>query len=250
MLAGRPLDLLLFLEESFEIRIRFLEQGAGVSSGSSAASRQRQPAAAWRRTTRRDAEHRRGRRSRRRPWPLPWSPCPRRGPCRGGCCPCRATPSRRCGRRWCGPRGGRSRCRRGSVCSGTRPSRYHSVRAISEPPRRPEHCTRMPRAPAFWAFWTARFMARRNATRPASWSATPCAISAASSSGCLISWMLSCTFGLPVIFVSPARRRSASEPRRPITMPGRAVCTSTRRRSRVRSTSTRLIAACGSWVIR
>ena len=50
-----------------------------------------------------------------------------------------------------------------SVCSGTRPSRYHSVRAISAPPRRPEHCTWMPRAPAFWALCTARFMARRNA---------------------------------------------------------------------------------------
>ena len=131
------------------------------------------------------------------------------------------------------------------VCSGTRPSRYHSVRLISAPPRRPEHCTRMPRAPAFCAFCTARFMARRKATRPASWSATPWAISAASSSGCLISWMLSWTLLLPVILASSARRRSASAPRRPMTMPGRAVCTSMRRRSRVRSTSMRLIAACG-----
>src|SRR5262252_5690119 len=108
-----------------------------------------------------------------------------------------------------------------SVCSGTRPSRYHSVRAISEPPRRPEHCTRMPSAPAFCAFCTARFIARRKATRPASWSATPWAMSAASSSGCLISWMLSWTLLLPVMAVSPARRRSASAPRRPITGPGR-----------------------------
>ena len=34
-----------------------------------------------------------------------------------------------------------------SVCSGTRPSRYVSYRAISEPPRRPEQATRMPWAP-------------------------------------------------------------------------------------------------------
>ena len=68
--------------------------------------------------------------------------------------------------------------------------------AISEPPRRPEHCTRMPWAPAFCAVCTARFMARRKLTRPASWSATPWAIRAASSSGCLISWMLSWTLAL------------------------------------------------------
>jgi len=93
-------------------------------------------------------------------------------------------------------------------------------------------------------------MARRNATRPASWSATPWAISAASISGCLISMTLSWTLGLPVILVRPARRRSASEPLRPMTMPGRAVWTSTRSLSRVRSISTRLIAACGSSVMR
>jgi hypothetical protein len=108
----------------------------------------------------------------------------------------------------------------------------------------------MPRAPAFCAFWTARFMARRNAMRLASWSATPCAISAASSSGCLISWMFSWTFGLPVSLVRSARSSSAWAPRRPMTMPGRAVCTSTRRRSRVRSTSIRLMAAFGSLFIR
>src|SRR5918999_861947 len=49
-----------------------------------------------------------------------------------------------------------------SVWSGTRPSRYHSRRAISAPPRRPEHWTRIPWAPAFMAVCTARFMARRN----------------------------------------------------------------------------------------
>jgi hypothetical protein len=62
--------------------------------------------------------------------------------------------------------------------------------------------------------------------------------------------MLSCTLLLPVISASLPRRRSASLPRRPMTMPGRAVCTSTRRRSRVRSTSMRLMAAWGSSVIR
>ena len=134
-----------------------------------------------------------------------------------------------------------------NVCSGTRPSRYHSLRDISAPPSRPPHCTRMPWAPAFIAVCTARFIARRNETRPASWSATPWAMSIASSSGCLISWMLKWIFGLPVILSRPARRRSASAPRRPITIPGRAVYTSTRKRSRVRSISTRLTAACGSW---
>jgi hypothetical protein len=51
---------------------------------------------------------------------------------------------------------------------------------------------------------------------------------------------------LPVILARPWRMRSASAPRRPMTMPGRAVWTSMRKRSRVRSTSMRLIAACGS----
>src|SRR5262249_26250903 len=106
------------------------------------------------------------------------------------------------------------------VCSGTRPSRYHSLRLISAPPRRPPHCTRIPCAPAFIAVWTARFIARRNDTRPASWSATPWAMSVASSSGCLISWMLKWIFGLPVICSSPARRRSAPLPRPPDTTAG------------------------------
>src|SRR6202011_4937876 len=55
-----------------------------------------------------------------------------------------------------------------SVCSGTRPSRYHSMRAISAPPRRPEQLMRMPSAPRRIADCTARFMARRNATRRSS----------------------------------------------------------------------------------
>ena len=55
-----------------------------------------------------------------------------------------------------------------SVCSGTRPSRYHSVRAISAPPRRPATFTRMPRAPIRIEFCTPRFIARRNETRRSS----------------------------------------------------------------------------------
>src|SRR6266568_4814201 len=51
-----------------------------------------------------------------------------------------------------------------SVCSGTRPSRYHSIRAISAPPSRPEQLMRMPSAPRRMADCTARFIARRNAT--------------------------------------------------------------------------------------
>ena len=48
----------------------------------------------------------------------------------------------------------------------------------------------------------------------------PWAISAASSSGCLISWMFSWMFALWVMRPSCRRRRSASAPRRPMTMPG------------------------------
>ena len=100
----------------------------------------------------------------------------------------------------------------------------------------------MPRTPFFCAFCTARFMARRNAMRFTNWSATPCATRAASSSAVLISTMLSCTFWLPVMRVRPVRSSSAFAPLRPMTMPGRAVCTSIRNLSRVRSTSMRLTA--------
>ena len=85
-------------------------------------------------------------------------------------------------------------------------------------------------------------MARRNETRLASCSAMPCATSWASISGLRTSRMFSCTC-LPVSFSSSARMRSASAPRRPMTMPGRAVWMSTRTRSRVRSISTRLMPA-------
>src|ERR687890_799181 len=52
-----------------------------------------------------------------------------------------------------------------SVCSGTRPSEYISVRAISAPPRRPETWILQPFAPERIALVSARFIARRKATR-------------------------------------------------------------------------------------
>ena len=52
-----------------------------------------------------------------------------------------------------------------SVCSGTRPSEYISVRAISAPPRRPETWILQPLAPERMALVSARFIARRKATR-------------------------------------------------------------------------------------
>src|SRR5207237_1253741 len=47
-----------------------------------------------------------------------------------------------------------------NVCNGTRPSRYHSMRAISAPPRRPEQLMRMPSAPRRMADCTARLLVR------------------------------------------------------------------------------------------
>ena len=75
------------------------------------------------------------------------------------------------------------------VCSGMRPSRYHSVRAISEPFRRPETRTFTPRAPERMVLITARFMARRNITRFSICCAMESATSCESSSGFLISAM-------------------------------------------------------------
>ena len=115
-----------------------------------------------------------------------------------------------------------------SVCSGTRPSRYHSRRDISAPPSRPPHWTRTPRAPERIAVCTARRIARRNDTRPASCSATPCASSVASVSGRVshAAEFMSSTFTSTRFFVTRStslRIRSTSAPLRPITMPGRAV---------------------------
>ena len=90
-----------------------------------------------------------------------------------------------------------------SVCRGTRPSRYHSLRPISVPPRRPAAATRTPSAPERIAVCTARRIARRNATRPTSCSATPWASSAASVSGrtSLEAWFMSSTFTSTRFFV-------------------------------------------------
>ena len=76
-----------------------------------------------------------------------------------------------------------NRSRRETCAEGTRPSRYHSVRAISAPFRRPETLTLMPPAPRRIVLVTARFMARRNITRRSSCWAIPSATSCASSSG-------------------------------------------------------------------
>src|ERR1700720_2542859 len=108
-----------------------------------------------------------------------------------------------------------------SVCSGTRPSRYHSMRAISAPPRRPEQLIRMPSAPRRIADCTARFMARRNATRRSSCCAIDSATSVASSSGLRISTMLMTT-SEAVISATRLRSLSMSAPFLPITTPGRA----------------------------
>jgi len=87
------------------------------------------------------------------------------------------------------------------------------------------------------ADWIALRIARRKDTRLDSCSAVTCATSCASASGFFTSRMLSWTCFL-VSFSSSPRMRSASAPRRPMTMPGRAVWMSTRTRSRVRSIST------------
>ena len=100
------------------------------------------------------------------------------------------------------------------------------MRAISAPPRRPETWTLTPLAPERIAEVSARFIARRKATRFWSCSAIDWATSFASSSGRLISRMLTLT-GLPVSLCSSRRSASTSEPDLPITMPGRAVWMST-----------------------
>ena len=93
------------------------------------------------------------------------------------------------------------------------------MRAISEPPRRPETCTRTPVAPERIADVSARFIARRNATRFWSCSAIDWATSFASSSGRLTSRMFTRTC-LLVILCSSRRSASTSVPDLPITMPG------------------------------
>ena len=96
------------------------------------------------------------------------------------------------------------------------------MRAISAPPSRPETWTFTPFAPERMAEVSARFIARRNATR--FWSCSPIdwATSAASSSGRLISRMLT-LIALPVMRCRSRRSASTSLPDFPMTMPGRAV---------------------------
>src|SRR5690606_30563680 len=112
-----------------------------------------------------------------------------------------------------------------NVCKGTRPSRYHSERAISAPFSRPDTLTLMPSAPSRIVFVTARRIARRNCTRRSSCCAIPSATSCASSSGFLISEMFSRTScsGIPKSRDTSLRSASMSSPFLPITMPGRAV---------------------------
>ena len=162
-------------------------------------------------------------------------------PARRGCRrrrPCRSRPSRRCGRRWSGPRRSRSRCRR-AACAAARGPRGRTPTGSSR--RRRGDRSTAPGCP--WrrglrcADCIALRIARRKLTRLESCSATPWATSCASISGFLTSRMFSWTC-LPVSFSSSPRMRSASAPRRPMTMPGRAVWMSTRTRSRVRSIST------------
>src|SRR5579883_2731841 len=136
-----------------------------------------------------------------------------------------------------------------SVCRGTRPSRYHSIRAISAPPRRPEQLMRMPSAPRRIADCTARFMARRNATRRSSCCAIDSATRVASSSGFLISTMLITTSD-EVMSATFLRSLSMSAPFLPITTPGRAEWMVTRHFLCGRSITMRATAACLSSLCR
>src|SRR5712691_10220095 len=109
-----------------------------------------------------------------------------------------------------------------SVPSGMRPSRSHSRRPISEPPRRPATAIRTPLAPAFIERWIACFIAFLNAIRRDSWPAMFIATRWASSSG----WRISLISSLTRRFVSPPicwRRTSTLAPPLPMTIPGLAV---------------------------
>ena len=112
------------------------------------------------------------------------------------------------------------------------------MRAISAPPNRPEQLMRIPCAPSRIADCTARFIARRNATRRSSCCAMPSAISLASISGLRISTILRLT-SLLVTLVRSVRSFSISAPFFPITTPGRAECNVIRVRRAARSMTTR-----------
>src|SRR5215210_2166474 len=108
------------------------------------------------------------------------------------------------------------------VPSGIRPSRSHSRRPISEPPRRPATAMRTPLAPAFIERWIACFIAFLKAIRRLSCPAMFIATRWASSSG----WRISLISSLTRPFASPPicwRRISTFAPPLPMTMPGLAV---------------------------
>src|SRR6476659_1581432 len=109
-----------------------------------------------------------------------------------------------------------------SVPSGMRPSRSHSRRPISEPPRRPATAILTPLAPAFIERWMACFIAFLKAIRRVSWPAMFIATRWASSSG----WRISLISSLTRRFVSAPicwRRISTFAPPLPMTIPGLAV---------------------------
>src|SRR5688572_18119379 len=137
-----------------------------------------------------------------------------------------------------------------SVCSGTRPSRYHSVRAISMPFRRPALMILMPCAPSRIAFCIARFMARRNMMRFSSCWAMESAMSCASISGLRISSMFTCTCCTPMMRRSSDLSDSISSPFLPMTTPGRAEKMVMRASLAGRSISTRPTEACASLPLR
>src|SRR6266550_2930651 len=108
------------------------------------------------------------------------------------------------------------------VPSGIRPSRSHSRRPISEPPRRPATAIRTPFAPAFIERWIACFIAFLKAMRRVSCWAMFIATRWASSSG----WRISLISNLTRRFVRPPicwRSTSTFAPPLPMTIPGFAV---------------------------
>src|SRR6056297_419832 len=109
-----------------------------------------------------------------------------------------------------------------SVCSGTRPSLYCSVRAISAPPNLPAHFILIPFAPILMAEDIAVFIARLKDTRASSCCAMFCETRLESISGRLISLTLICT-SLFVIFLSSSLRSSICSPPLPMITPGRDV---------------------------
>src|SRR6478752_8527987 len=129
-----------------------------------------------------------------------------------------------------------------SVPSGMRPSRSHSRRPISEPPRRPATAIRTPFAPAFIDRWIACFIAFLKAMRRVSCWAMFIATRWASSSG----WRISLISSLTRRFVSAPicwRRISTFAPPLPMTIPGLAVWIVTVTWLIPRSTSTPLTLA-------